>query len=207
MTTTRDDACYLHLVEPARKLATYADLLALPEGARAEILDGVIVTPPAPMPRHSKPQGALRRFVGGPYDDDDGYGGPGGWWIFVEVDVELEPHEVVRPDLAGWRRSRLSLPDRRPITIAPDWVCEILSPSTAAQDRVTKRALYARHAVGHYWLVDPDARTLEALELRDGRWMDAGTYDATAQARIPPFERVELAIGRLFLPVEAGQAA
>src|SRR6187397_2162765 len=122
----------------AAKLATYEDLLRLPEDARAEILAGAIITQPAPRPRHSKVQGALRRFLGGPFDDDDGFGGPGGWWIFVEVDVKLGG-DVVRPDLSGWRRERLPTPDVRPIDVAPDWVCEILSESNAAHDRVTKR--------------------------------------------------------------------
>jgi hypothetical protein len=83
------------------KLATYSDLLALPADVRGEVLAGEVVTAPAPLPRHSKVQGAARRFVGGPFDDDDGRGGPGGWWIFVEVDVSLGPHDIVRPDLAG----------------------------------------------------------------------------------------------------------
>jgi Uma2 family endonuclease len=176
--------------------------MRLPEQVRAEIIGGQIVTLPAPRPRHSKPQGALRRFVGGPYDDDDGFGGPGGWWIFVEVDVQLGS-EVVRPDLSGWRRARLPDPDVRPITVAPDWICEVLSASNEAHDRVTKRRIYAEHGVAHYWIVDPEARTLEALTLEQGRWVDAGSFDETATARIAPFTEVELPIGRLFLPRES----
>ena len=186
-------------MEPVRKPASYADLLKLPEGIRAEILDGEVVTHPAPRPRHSKPQGALRRFIGGPFDDDDGFGGPGGWWIFVEVDVQLGA-DIVRPDLSGWRRARLENPDVRPITVAPDWICEVISESNEAHDRVTKRRLYPEHNVQHYWLVDPDARTLEALSLEAGRWVDAGSFDETAVARVPPFDSIELPIGRLFLP-------
>jgi Uma2 family endonuclease len=125
----------------------------------------------------------------------------------VEVDVEIGPHDVVGPDLAGWRRARLPQPDHRPIHVIPDWICEITSPSTAARDRVAKRNLYARHGVKHYWLVDPDARTLEALALRDGTWVDAGTFDETALARIPPFEAVELPVGRIFLPTNPDRAA
>ncbi|MEZ4337553.1 MAG: Uma2 family endonuclease [Sandaracinaceae bacterium] len=182
--------------------ATYADLLALDEGLRAEVLGGVVHTQPAPLPRHSKAQGSLRRFVGGPFDDDDGAGGPGGWWILLEVDVELEPHEVVRPDLAGWRRDRLPRPgDARPITARPDWVCEVLSPSTAGRDRVTKSRLYAKHRVPHYWLVDPVARTLEALELRDEQWVVlASLDDRSPPARIAAFDAIELDVARLFLP-------
>lgn len=187
--------------DAAMRRASYADLLALPEDVRAEILGGEITTAPAPLPRHSKAQGSLRRFVGGPFDDDDGHGGPGGWWIFLEVDVQLEVHEVVRPDLSGWRRERLPNPgDRRPIDVAPDWICEVISPSTAVRDRTTKRELYARHGVRHYWLLDPEARTLEAFELVDGRWVLLGAYGESAAVSVPPFEAIELPVGRLFLP-------
>jgi Uma2 family endonuclease len=194
---------------PAARLATYDDLLAFPEDVRAEIFDGQIVVSPSPLPRHSKAQGSMRRFIGGPFDDDDGHGGPGGWWIFVEVDVRLAPHDVVRPDLAGWRRERLPRPGNvRPIDVVPDWICEVISPSTAAVDRVKKRALYARHGVGHYWMVDPEARTLEALELDGDRWVEVGAWDESAVVRIPPFAALELELGRLFLPRDAdGEAS
>jgi Uma2 family endonuclease len=186
---------------PAARLATYIDLLQLPQDVRAEIFAGQIVTSPAPLPKHSKVQRALGRFVGGPFDDDDGHGGPGGWWIFVEVDVQLGKHVVVRPDLAGWRRPRLANPgDQRPITVVPDWVCEVLSPSTAARDRVTKLKLYAESGVANYWIVDVDARTLEAFELVDRRWVLAGSYGDDAVTRVPPFAEVELPVGRIFLP-------
>lgn len=144
------------------------------------------------------------RFVGGPFDDDDGFGGPGGWWIFVEVDVQLTAHDVVRPDLAGWRRERLPKPGPvRPIEVAPDWVSEVISPSTASLDRVTKRALYARHGVNHYWIVDPDTRSLEALELSGDRWLELGAWTDDAKVRVAPFGEVELELARLFLPREA----
>jgi Uma2 family endonuclease len=192
--------------EAARRPATYADLLALPEDARAEILDGEISLLPAPRPRHSKPQGALRHFVGGPFDDDHGFGGPGGWWIFVEVDIQLAAR-ILRPDLSGWQRERLPEPDVRPIPVVPDWVCEVVSERDEARDRVTKRHIYAEHGVHHYWIVDPQARTLEALALEGGRWVDAGSFDESAVARIAPFDAVEIPIGRLFLPrAHAGPA-
>jgi Uma2 family endonuclease len=185
----------------APRLATYEDLLSLPEDGRAEVLSGQIVTAPAPLPKHSKAQRALGSFIGRPFDDDDGRGGPGGWWIFVEVDVALGPHDIVRPDLAGWRRERLVDPgDQRPITIAPDWVCEVLSPSTAARDKVQKRNLYAEHGIGHYWIGDVDARSWEAFALENGRWLLAGSVDEVAVAAIPPFEAIELEVGRLFQP-------
>jgi Uma2 family endonuclease len=192
------------MASPLPKLATYADLLALPADVRAEVLAGEIVTSPAPLPRHSHVQRSAGRFIGGPFQDDDGRGGPGGWWIFVEVDVALGPHDIVRPDIAGWRKERLQRPGAaRPIEVAPDWVCEIVSPSTAARDRVHKRNLYARSHVPHYWLIDPVARVLEALALREGAWLEVGVYDDESTARIAPFEAIELEVGRLFLPREA----
>lgn len=185
----------------ATRLATYEDLLGLPEDVRGEVLNGVVVTAPAPLPKHSNAQRALGRFIGGPFHDDDGRGGPGGWWIFVEVDVRLGLHNIVRPDLAGWRRGRLPNPGEiRPIEAVPDWVCEILSPSTATRDRVVKRNLYAECGVANCWLVDVDARLLEAFVLRDGHWLLVGTYAEDAAARIPPFEDIQLEVGRLFLP-------
>jgi Uma2 family endonuclease len=193
-------------MQPLRRPATYADLEALPEGVHAEILDGQIVTFPSPLPRHAKCAGAVRRFVGGPFDDDDGFGGPGGWWIFVEVDVALG-EEVFRPDLSGWRRARLPEPDVRPIAVPPDWVCEVLSPSNEPHDRVTKKRKYAKYGIGHYWIIDPEERTLEAFDLVGGKWVDAGSFGETEVARIRPFEAVELPVGRLFLPrkTEAGR--
>jgi Uma2 family endonuclease len=190
-----------------RKLATYADLLALPEEAgRAEVLAGELTLSPAPLPRHAHSQGAARRFIGGPFHDDDGRGGPGGWWIFAEVDIALGPHDIVRPDLSGWRRERLPRPGKaRPVEVVPDWVCEVQSPSTAARDRVLKRRLYAQAGIAHYWLVDPELRLLEALALREGQWVELGVYDDTSLARIAPFEAVELEVGRLFLPKEADE--
>ena len=188
-------------MQPAHKPATYQDLLSLGETTRAEVLAGEVIVGPAPLPRHSRAQRALGRFVGGPYDDDDGRGGPGGWWILLEVDVELGPTDVVRPDLAGWRRERLLNPwDERPLKVVPDWICEVLSPSNVPHDRVVKRRLYATHGVHFYWLVDPAARTLEALRLRDGTWEEVGSYGDGDVAQIEPFAAIDLEVSRLFPP-------
>lgn len=188
-------------MDPARKLATFDDLLALPEGERAEVLAGEIRAMPAPLPEHGLAQRALGSLVGGPYHDDHGRGGPGGWWILPEVDVQFDEHDVVRPDLAGWRRDRLPSPwGVRPIQVVPDWICEVTSPSNAGHDRVSKRELYARHGVRHYWIVDPSERTLEAMGLADDGWLVTGSYQPGDVARIAPFEEVELEVERLFPP-------
>lgn len=186
---------------PAPRLATFADLIALGDSAFHEILGGAVVEKAAPSPEHGLAQRALGRFIGGPFHDDDGRGGPGGWWILTEVEVELAAHEVVRPDLVGWRRYRLPAPwGSRPVRVTPDWVCEVLSPSDERRDRVQKAALYARAGVGRYWLVAPDERFVEAFELKDGSWVRLGAWQDGQRARIRPFEDVELDLSRLFPP-------
>ncbi len=189
------------VVSVAHGLATYDDLVALPEGDRAEVLRGVLEHSPAPLPRHARAQRALCGCVGGPFDDDDGDGGPGGWWILPEVDVRLSLHDIVRPDVAGWRRERLTDPgDLRPIDVVPDWIRAIISPSNARRDRVDKARLYLDAGVPFYWLVEPETRALEAL-VRDGaRWVEAGRFSDGDVVRVPPFEAIELKIARLFFP-------
>lgn len=183
----------------AAKLATYDDLLALPEDVKAEVLGGELILQPSASFRHVRVQQCMGRYVGGPFDLDDD--GPGGWYIAAEIDVRFTAHDIVRPDVVGWRRSRLEgRYDLLPIDVTPDWICEVLSPSSTKRDRLHKRHLYARHGVPYYWLVDPEARLLEAFSLDGGQWKLIGAYDETAHARIAPFAAVELPVGRLFLP-------
>lgn len=192
----------------ARKLATYEDLLALPEDAPAEVIGGELVALPGALPRHGYAQIGLGGLLRGPFDRGRG-GGPGGWWILPEVDVRLGAHDIVRPDLAGWRRERLPSPwNTRPIDVVPDWIAEVLSPSCEKRDRVTKMRLYAHAGVPHYWLIDPAERCLEVYALEGARWVLAGSFDDTSVARIPPFEAIELPVGELFPPEEppAGEA-
>lgn len=195
---------YDESVRAGQRAAVFADLLALPEDVRAEILDGEIVGMPSHTPEHGRVQSSLCAFAG-PFDQGHGRGGPGGWWIAVEVDVRLGERNVVRPDVAGWRRERMpSLRVPRPVTVVPDWICEVVSPANPAHDRVRKRRIYSAHGVDHYWIVDPTARTLEALHLDRERaeWRETGAYDDESVARIAPFEAVELEVGGLFLPVD-----
>ena len=184
----------------ATRLATYDDLLALPDDLRAEVLGGQVVTQPSALFRHGRVASSLTGYIGRPHDYDND--GPDAWWIVAEVDVRFTAHDIVRPDVAGWRRSRLTSPwDHRPIEVVPDWICEVLSPSNERHDRVYKQQLYARHGVGHFWIIDPAEQTLEAYTLEGGRWVVFGVFDGTATVRIPPFEATELAVGRLFPPV------
>ena len=186
----------------APRLATFADLLALGERAYHEILSGQLVEKAAPLPEHGLAQSALSRFIGGPFHHDDGRGGPGGWWILTEVEIELDAHEIVRPDLVGWRRERLPMPwGQRPLRVVPDWVCEVLSPSHERRDRVYKSALYARSGVSYYWLVAPGERLIEAFRLQEGAWLRLGAWQDNERARIAPFDAIELELDRLFPPL------
>lgn len=177
-------------------MATWADIAGLPEGTRVEVLGGEIVSAPRPLPRHSFAQVALSHLIGGPFGFD---AEPGGWWILAEPDVELDTHEIVEPDLAGWRRQRMvDLPDERPLRLVPDWICEILSPSNRRRDLLTKADLYRRHGVPFYWIVDPQDRLLQAMRLQAGSWLLLGTWGEEDRVAVPPFEAVELRVGRLF---------
>jgi len=180
----------------ARRRATYADLAALPEHVVGEIVGGELVASPRPALRHAGAASVLGMDIGGPFHR--GRGGPGGWLILDEPELQLGA-DVPVPDLAGWRRERLSaLPDAASTNIAPDWACEVLSPATARLDRVRKVPIYAREGVGHVWLVDPIAETLEVLALVSGRYQLAGTYGGDALVRAEPFDAIELELAALW---------
>ena len=150
------DAIHSHIPmnATARRLATYDDLFNLPEHLIGEILHGQLITQPRPAPRHARRTSVIGAELMAPYDK--GRGGPGGWWILDEPELHLGPHILV-PDLAGWRRERMPVfPETAYFTLAPDWVCEVLSPGTARIDRVVKMPLYAEQGVAWLWLVDPE---------------------------------------------------
>src|SRR5207249_9675229 len=179
---------------PARRPATYDDLLSVPDHLVAEILDGDLHASPRPSVAHTIATTSLSAFVVGPFDH--GRGGPGGWWILGEPELHLGD-DVVVPDLAGWRRERMPvLPDVVGFTLAPDWVCEVISPSTAHIDRGRKLRVYAREQVTHLWFVDPLARTIEVYRLEGERWVVAGTYEGARMLRLEPFAAVELDVSR-----------
>ena len=184
-------------VEPrSMKRATYEDVLNAPENKVAEILDGELFLSPRPAPRHAVASSRLGFLIGGPFDQ--GSGGPGGWWILDEPELHFA-EQVVVPDLAGWRRERLpAMPEEAFFSLAPDWVCEVLSPSTGRIDRGRKLRVYAVAGVAHAWLVNPLERTLEVLRLRDGAWTIVAVCSDSDTVRIEPFEAIELELGRLW---------
>jgi Uma2 family endonuclease len=180
----------------------YAELEALPENLTGEIIDGRLYTQPRPASRHALAELGLAMDIGSAYYR--GRGGPGGWWILVEPEIHfIRDEEVLVPDLAGWRRERMPrLPPDHRLEVVPDWVCEILSPSTARKDRMTKMPVYARYGVSYLWLVDPLARTLEAFALREGRWTVIGQFQDEAIVSVEPFQEIGLELGALWEPAE-----
>jgi Uma2 family endonuclease len=182
---------------PARKRARYEDLLELPDHLVAEILDGELIATPRPTAPHAHTAFRLSGRLGPPFDE--GRGGPGGWLILFEPELHLRD-DIVVPDLAGWRRSRLtSVPDVPFLTLAPDWVCEILSPSTERTDRLNKLPIYGREGVAHVWLINPTLRTLEVLRLEQGRWVVAASHGGDQNAvAVEPFDAVPLELSALW---------
>ena len=183
--------------QPAERLARYEDLLDLPENLVGEILGGELYTHPRPAPKHARSYSALGYSVGGPFDF--GSDGPGGWWILDEPELHLSS-DILVPDLAGWRRERMpELPETAWFELAPDWACEILSPSTARTDRSLKMPIYAREGVKHLWLVDPDLKMLEVYELdEDTHWTLIATLKDDDPCSEPPFDAVEFSLGVLW---------
>jgi hypothetical protein len=176
--------------------ATYDDLVALPDIVVGEIVDDELWASPRPAPRHAKSYGALGAVLVPAFDF--GHTGPGGWQIVSEPELHLG-RQVLVPDLGGWRRERMPrLPEAAYFPLPPDWVCEVLSPSTAQLDRAKKLRIYAEFAVGHAWLVDPILRTLEVLR-RDGTaWTLLATHSGSPTLRIEPFEAIEFPLGLLW---------
>jgi Uma2 family endonuclease len=181
----------------AQRIATYEDLLALPQNVVGEILAGELHTHPRPAPAHARASSALGIKVGSPFDQGDD--GPGGWWILDEPELHLRG-DILVPDLAGWRRERMpNLPKAAFFELAPDWVCEVLSPATARTDRILKLPRYAAASTSHCWLIDPDIRTLEAYANQDGHWLLLGTWGGQDRAAIDPFAAVSINLSGLWV--------
>lgn len=179
--------------------ATFADLAALGDAVRAEIIHGAIVEKAGPTMEHGRSQRGLGGFLGRRYDRPPGSRWPGGWWIGCEVDVEYGTHEVFCHDLVGWRRDRVgACPQGRPVRTRPDWVCEMLSPSNEFRDLVDKMFVLQRIGVPHYWIGNPEARTLVVHRWDPGGYLITLTAAAGHIVRAEPFDAVELPIDVLF---------
>lgn len=189
--------------QPLRRRATYQDILDLPDNLTGQIVDGELVASPQPVVRHQRAASILGMDLGPPFDR--GRGGPGGWWIVDEPELHLE-EDILVPDIGSWRKEKLPvLPDEPYFTFAPDWVCEVLSPSTARIDRIKKLPIYAREGVSHVWLIDPDLQTLEVFRLEGRRWLLLLTAGGDEVVRAEPFDAIELALAGLWIQPAAAE--
>lgn len=183
--------------DPARRRATYQDLIAVPDTKVAEIIDGELYVSPRPASPHAHAASTLGMDLGGAFHR--GRGGPGGWWILYEPELHLGP-DVLVPDLAGWRRERMpQVPRTAAFELPPDWLAEVLSPSTEKIDRARKLSVYARARVSHVWLVDPLLTTIEVLRLDGDTFRIVKVHAGDESARLEPFEAIELEVGALWL--------
>ena len=184
--------------ETDSRRATYQDVLDAPPDKVAEVVDGALYIFNRPAPPHARSSSVLGGIINPAFDL--GRGGPGGWWILDEPELHLGD-DIVVPDIAGWRRERMPVfPDTAYFTLAPDWVCEVLSPSTRKLDLGGKSAVYARAGVGYIWFVDPIARSLEANMLRGGEWVESAMLYDDATVSLPPFEAISFNLGDLWPP-------
>jgi Uma2 family endonuclease len=184
-------------VPPFDRPATYDDLVRLSDHLVAEIVGGELHASPRPAPPHAVAYARTMGLLEPAFDS--GRSGPGGWWILAEPELHLGA-DVLVPDLAGWRRTRMPrVPGTAYFPLAPDWLCEIISPSTARLDRAQKLAIYARERVSHAWLLDPLARTLEVLRLEAGRWTIVATHAGDETVRAEPFDAIEFTLNEFWV--------
>jgi Uma2 family endonuclease len=184
-----------------KRRATYEDLMQVPDTKVAEIIDGELIVTPRPGSPHAHAASTLGFELGGAFHGPPGSAsGPGGWWLLLEPELHFGD-DVLVPDWAGWRRERLPVLENVPFfTLAPDWVCEVVSPSTGHIDRIGKMRHYAADGVSHLWLVDPLQQTLEVYRLEAGRWLVVGTHGGDELVRAEPFDAIELHLARWWLP-------
>jgi len=176
--------------------ATYQDVIDAPPNMVAEIANGRLHLQPRPAMRHARASFRMAGQLDGPFQG--GPGAPGGWHFAIEPELHFGD-DVLVPDLAGWRRERMpAYPDAAFVTLAPDWLCEILSPSTRRFDLTEKRALYGANGVAHLWLLDPEARTLEAFTLTAGAWTLTGAFQEGEDIRAAPFEAIAFPLTALW---------
>lgn len=187
-------------MDPASRRATYEDILRAPRHKVAEILGGELHLHPRPAGPHAVATAALSDELGPPFKR--GRGGPGGWIILYEPELHLGP-DILVPDLAGWRRTTLAkVPNAPYIRVAPDWVCEMLSPSTERTDRAVKLPIYVRERMTHVWLVNPIQRTLEVLRREGERWLTLAVHRESERVRAEPFDAIELELGILWADID-----
>lgn len=164
-------------------------LEAEPAGTTGEIARGAYALSPRPRPRHGASQGALLGELRARFGRTEGTELPD-WYFVIEPELRLEEaFSRLVPDVAGWRRSTTGWPDPdvTPVGLMPEWVAEILSPSTAAFDRGEKAGAYGSMGIAWLWLVDPDARSVQVFENVRGRMVPRGIHGPGSVVPPGPF--------------------
>jgi Uma2 family endonuclease len=180
--------------------ATVEDLQKLPDSERFhEIIDGELVEKTQPSGEHGDAQSAVAARIKGPFQRRPGGKWPGGWWIYTEVEIAFSQDQIYRPDVVGWRRERVpERPSGAPITVLPDWVCEIISPSKPARDLVQKKRTYHQRRIPHYWIIDPRDETLTVLRWSPDGYIEVLLAQRGDRVRAEPFAAIELPVGVFF---------
>lgn len=186
--------------QPVRRGATLDDFRAIPEHERFhELIAGELTQKAAPSGEHGDAQAGVVAAVRPSFQRRGDGAGLGGWWILTEVELSLETADIVRPDIAGWRREHCpERPTGTPVRVRPDWICEVVSPSNATDDTVKKLRLYHRVAIPHYWVVDPRDATLTVMRWSADGYVTLLRAERAERVRAEPFQAIELAVGTLF---------
>jgi Uma2 family endonuclease len=165
-----------------------------PPGIRLELVDGEVKVSPSPEPRHSFTDRRLTTILGS-YIDDNDLGA-----LFGDVDTIFGEHDVRRPDLIYFAKSRLHLIGEKAMQGPPDLCVEIISPSSKTTDRKQKFKQYEKGKVAHYWIVDPASKSIEGYKLAGGKYRLTGQGKNNDVVRLPPFQDLEIPLGRLWWP-------
>lgn len=189
-------------IESGKRRPTYADIEALGDNVVGEIIAGELVVSPRPSAPHAYAASNLGATVNTRFHQ--GLDGPGGWWIIDEPELSLDvdpDYDPVVPDMAGWRQETMP---NYPLSAAqfhtvPDWICEVLSPSTRRHDRLRKLPFYHRAGVGHAWLVDPMAQSIEVYRGTPDGWLLVTIHQGGGEIRAEPFDAVAIDLDRIWL--------
>jgi Uma2 family endonuclease len=185
--------------QPAKQNPTYEDLYAIPDNMVGEIIDGDLIASPRPAPRHAHAAVVLWGIIIPSYNRSGAGGGPGGWIFLDGVEIKLGENILV-PDLAGWKQERFPTEiEHNWIAVAPDWICDILSPATLRTDKIKKMPVYARFGVAHAWLLDPRDKTLDTYRLESARWSLLASFVENDKVRAEPFQQIEFNLEDLWL--------